>query len=94
MDKHEDAAGLRLVRIGGKGTAWIFTEQAERAQVHSTVWRHGEHAASASTGMSTGTGVDPARSPAFSSHVPPEGVPRYDEASVALPADDPLRGVL
>ena len=42
--------------------------------------------------MSTGTGVDPARSPAFSSHVPPEGVPRYDEASVALPADDPLRG--
>ena len=95
MDKHEDAAGLRLVRIGGKGTAWIFTEQAERAQVHSTVWRHGEHAASASTGTSTGTGVDPARSPAFSSHVltrrrPPlrRGLRR------ALPADDPLRGVL
>ena len=71
MDKHEDAAGLRLVRIGGKGTAWIFTEQAERAQVHSTVWRHGEHAASASTSMSTGTStgmrVDPAPSPALSS---------------------------
>ena len=95
MDKHEDAAGLRLVRIGGKGTAWIFTEQAERAQVHSTVWRHGEHAASASTststGTSTGTGVDPARSPAFSSHAPPGGVARHDEASVALPADDPLQ---
>ena len=36
-DKHEDAAGLRLwyayfrSSIGGKGTAWIFTEQAERA---------------------------------------------------------------
>jgi hypothetical protein len=95
MDKHEDAAGLRLVRIGGKGTAWIFTEQAERAQVHSTVWRHGEHAASASTSMSTGTStgmrVDPAPSPALSSHVPPGGVARHDEASVALPADDPLQ---
>ena len=91
MDKHEDAAGLRLVRIGGKGTAWIFTEQAERAQVHSTVWRHGEHAASASTGTSTGTGVDPVRSPAFSPHAPPGGVSRYGEASVALPADDPLQ---
>ena len=91
MDKHEDAAGLRLVRIGGKGTAWIFTEQAERAQVHSTVWRHGEHAASASTGTSTGTGVDPVRSPAFSPHAPPGGVARYGEASVALPADDPLQ---
>ena len=34
MDKHDDAAGLRLVRIGGKGTAWIFTEQAERARAH------------------------------------------------------------
>ena len=70
MDKHDDAAGLRLVRIGGKGTAWIFTEQAERARVHSTVRRHGEHAASTSTGTGTGAGVDPARSPALSSHAP------------------------
>ena len=89
MDKHDDAAGLRLVRIGGKGTAWIFTEQAKRAQVHSVVWRHGEHAASASTGASAG--VDPARSPALSSHAPAGGVARRDEASVALPADDPLQ---
>ena len=95
MDKHDDAAGLRLVRIGGKGTAWIFTEQAERARVHSTVRRHGEHAASTSTSTSTGTGtgagVDPARSPALSSHAPAGGVARQDEASVALPADDPLQ---
>ena len=96
MDKHEDAAGLRLVRIGGKGTAWIFTEQAERAQVHSTVWRHGEHAASASTSTSTGTSTsmcaDPwARSPSLSSHAPPGAAARNDEASVALPADDPLQ---
>ena len=96
MDKHEDAAGLRLVRIGGKGTAWIFTEQAERAQVHSTVWRHGEHAASASTstGTSTSTSMcaDPwARPPSLSSHVPPGCAARNDEASVALPADDPLQ---
>ena len=89
MDKHEDAAGLRLVRIGGKGTAWIFTEQAERAQVHGTVWRHGEHAASASTG--TSMCADPwARPPSLSSHVPPGCAARNDEASVALPADDPL----
>lgn len=87
------AAGLRLVRLGGKGTAWIFTEQAERAQVHSTVWRHGEHAASASTSTSrgTGAGVEPARSPALSSHAPPGGVAHQDEASVALPVDDPLQ---
>ena len=93
MDKHDDAAGLRLVRIGGKGTAWIFTEQAERARVHSTVRRHGEHAASTSTstGTGTGAGVDPARSPALSSHAPAGGVARQDEASVALPADDPLQ---
>ena len=96
MDKHEDAAGLRLVRIGGKGTAWIFTEQAERAQVHGTVWRHGEHAASASTSTSTGTSTsmcaDPwARSPSLSSHAPPGAAARHDEASVALPADDPLQ---
>ena len=99
MDKHEDAAGLRLVRIGGKGTAWIFTEQAERAQVHSTVWRHGEHAASASTSTSTSTGTgtgtsmcaDPwARPPSLSSHAPGVAA-RHDEAAVALPADDPLQ---
>ena len=53
-----DVASLKLLRSDAHGTQWVFTEQAESSQVHSTMWRRSmlaqraEHAGSTSTSTS------------------------------------------